>query len=534
MAQIHRLLPLLLLMAFASASWSQETPPEAKSAEPGKDAAPKFSATLLLIKSDWSKSPHAKEIEAELREALKDASVPKELLDKLPGSGPQILFAPEIVSLYSSEHFAELMAWLKARELVMAEDSFEQVKTLTKTQSEFRANIAKSMISQYDKNQNGKLEKEEWQITYDATTEAGRVADIDKDDVISPEEFEAASIAEAERQVRNTRVIKREDTFIELPRPKAQRDQPFVMRRPELTWSVAWRDTSSIRGIRPMSYTLSRTRTFFEQARGAAKPEHPNMVDSCSLGFNLPDNHVAIANAFPAKTEQNYRFAARKKGFEAVVVVAAAVTRVDQQPRLHLPDWIEVTPIQHEVQGQRLAYMGLPPETFAFQETTSTKIFHLRNASAAESRNTLQQLAPLDIKLAVDERTNSIIVSGAEEKLAELEAIVKRLDEAESAADNSRPAPQPAESIAALKQQYAAAEQEAARLAKESKPAKDKLHAAVARAFELRQKLLQAELVEFRQRTERIEQSLKQREGIKQQIIERRVEDLLKPGLEWE
>ena len=32
---------------------------------------------------------------------LKDASVPKELLDKLPASGPQILFAPEIVSFAS-------------------------------------------------------------------------------------------------------------------------------------------------------------------------------------------------------------------------------------------------------------------------------------------------------------------------------------------------------------------------------------------------------------------------------------------------
>src|SRR5205085_1408002 len=60
-----------------------------------------FTASLLLVKSDWSKSPHAKEIEAELREAIKDASVPKELLERLPGSGPQILFAPEIVSFYS-------------------------------------------------------------------------------------------------------------------------------------------------------------------------------------------------------------------------------------------------------------------------------------------------------------------------------------------------------------------------------------------------------------------------------------------------
>jgi hypothetical protein len=174
------------------------------------------------------------------------------------------------------------------------------------------------------------------------------------------------------------------------------------------------------------------------------------------------------------------------------------------------------------------------PSTDNVDSHALTKIFHLQHAAAAELRDVLLQLAPADIKLAVDERTNTVIVSGPAPQLAELEAIMLRLDEPGSAVADKGPATKPAGTVAELKQQYADAEAEAARLARESKPAKEKLRAAVAKAFELRQKLLQAELAEFRQRTERIEQSLKQRQGIKQQIIERRVEDLLKPGLEWE
>src|SRR5687768_6564528 len=120
MKRISSLLLILLTLLLAPLAAQEPEKPAAEA--PPKDAAaeqPPFSAALLLIKADWSKVPAAKEIEAELREALKDAEVPKELMDKLPASGPQILFAPETVAFYSLEHAAELLEWLQTKGLVV-------------------------------------------------------------------------------------------------------------------------------------------------------------------------------------------------------------------------------------------------------------------------------------------------------------------------------------------------------------------------------------------------------------------------------
>src|SRR5687767_7551447 len=91
------------------------TAPATEKTTPGKAEVPPFAASMLLVKSDWSKVPAAKELEAELRAAFKDASIPRELLDKLPASGPQIFFAHEVIARYKTEQFAEFAAWLKTK-----------------------------------------------------------------------------------------------------------------------------------------------------------------------------------------------------------------------------------------------------------------------------------------------------------------------------------------------------------------------------------------------------------------------------------
>src|SRR6185436_15899374 len=112
---INRAVLLSLILAAATA-FGQAVPGGTRSSkQPGNSAKPQpLSASLLLLKADWSQVPAAKEIETELRAALKDATVPGDLLDKLPASGPQILFAPETAAIYKPEHYRELVAWLKA------------------------------------------------------------------------------------------------------------------------------------------------------------------------------------------------------------------------------------------------------------------------------------------------------------------------------------------------------------------------------------------------------------------------------------
>src|SRR5262249_34952612 len=104
-------LPLVITAATAFA----QPPTAATTGSATAAKSPALTASLLLVKADWSKVPAAKEIETELRGALKDATVPKDLLDDLPGSGPEILFAPEAASIFTPEHYRELLAWLKAK-----------------------------------------------------------------------------------------------------------------------------------------------------------------------------------------------------------------------------------------------------------------------------------------------------------------------------------------------------------------------------------------------------------------------------------
>lgn len=63
---------------------------------------------------------------------------------------------------------------------------------------------------------------------------------------------------------------------------------------------------------------------------------------------------------------------------------------------------------------------------------------------------------------------------------------------------------------------------------------KAELRDTVRQAFQTRQKLQRAELAEFAQRLQRIQQSIEMRERIAEQIIDRRVDELLDPNLKWE
>lgn len=95
-----------------------------------------------------------------------------------------------------------------------------------------------------------------------------------------------------------------------------------------------------------------------------------------------------------------------------------------------------------------------------------------------------------------------------------------------------------------LRQQYDALERQARTLSDQlRKPLPDpatgeklrsQLRDAVSQAFETRQKLQRAELAEFAKRLQGIQQSIEMREKISQQIIDRRVQELLDPNVKWE
>ena len=95
------------------------------------------------------------------------------------------------------------------------------------------------------------------------------------------------------------------------------------------------------------------------------------------------------------------------------------------------------------------------------------------------------------------------------------------------------------EQIVQLRDEYKSADKRAHALAEPLRRSPDatkkaELRSAVLSAFLSRQQLLQSELMEMQTRLIQAQASLRNRKRIRSQIVDRRVEDLLNPQLEWE
>jgi hypothetical protein len=206
---------------------------------------------------------------------------------------------------------------------------------------------------------------------------------------------------------------------------------------------------------------------------------------------------------------------------------------------------------------------SLPLNADSADETETTRIFYLENANAASTADVVAQLfKSRSIAVTADPRTNVLLVRGKQDVLDQVEAIVKTLDrpDAEKPGGATKPLrsgyDQPGRRItstsagspAELKKRYEGEEQKAAWKAAELREllattsAQDpriarlrtELRAAVASAFTARQQLHLAELAEFQNRAVQIQRTIEQRAGIQDQIIDRRMEDLLNPNLRWD
>lgn len=178
------------------------------------------------------------------------------------------------------------------------------------------------------------------------------------------------------------------------------------------------------------------------------------------------------------------------------------------------------------------------------------KIFTLANIPAKDAAALVGQIIRhAQLSVALDARTNSLLAQGPVDILMQIEAVLIRLDEAKPANDKRTDsqaldlkfAEQASERVTRLKQDYATSEQKAAAIARNIRNAtrptdqlKSNLRQTVAEAFSLRQQLHQAELAAFQQRMAKVQQTIRTRDQLKDQIIDRRVEDLLNPNLKWD
>jgi len=184
------------------------------------------------------------------------------------------------------------------------------------------------------------------------------------------------------------------------------------------------------------------------------------------------------------------------------------------------------------------------------------KVFMLKFADASTALQIIERLyqRPLS-RMSVDERTNALIVHGEKSFLNEIETLLLRLDEPGD--DNPLATSQgiitfdyfkPEVPVNDLRIRFDEQEQRSREISlkirsKQQAPNRnqddeDKLRAdlrqAVQEAFKARQELQRAELAQFTQRLQHIQQSIETRERIADQIIDHRVEELLNPALQWD
>jgi hypothetical protein len=480
---------------------------------PGKD--PPFVASLLLVKADWSQAPAAKEIEAELRGALKDASVPEDLLRGLPASGSRILFPTGVAGYYTAQHYAELLAWLKTYELIVGTIPFGP-----------RLNVD--------------------------TNVPGANEEFSKS---QPGEYAASLLQPYD--------------LLDLPKIDVGDTTPFVKR--EVAW--LWR----VRAIPNHSaFFIESCLVQSVMARGQKQPQIEKIYDQWHIWSAFADGNVEIINAFP---ESNAHAAAIRKGIEVLLVIKRRADEQAQEPRLVLPDEVETieskTKLNYEFSDPSAASAdtagGTEPAApsgrnpVAPNDQFRIRVFTLRNARAAEAMRVVRDIFDQNVdSVSVDERTNSVIVRSLprrESVLDQIDALLNRLDEPDLE-KKGPPSPAGGEGAAGgpslqtstlaalneLKSRYSAREEAASALAtrirelqKTAKPNKveveklmKQLRATVGEAFAARQELHRAEVSQLRRRIETLGETVSTRDRLHDQIIDQRVKDLLNPDLQWE
>lgn len=249
---------------------------------------------LLIIKSDWSKSPAASEVNTELRTALAEVAVPKELVDQLPASGPQVLFPPGVAGMYSAKDYSELLAWLRANELYQDHKPFAQQKGLLRTES--NAGLAGGEVSSY----------------------FARLA--------QPYEF------------------------LNMPAlGEVNESKPFIVRRPEFQWFAIAAQTGRNNSLEALR--IERELTIAAKNFGEEDFRPSRTLDACSFQINqMQDDVVWITNTFPDALDRRFQQAANQQGIEVLVVAAKNANLVaDAKPRFHLPTKVQSVSSNHRI-----------------------------------------------------------------------------------------------------------------------------------------------------------------------------------------
>jgi hypothetical protein len=491
------------------------------------ESAP-FATSLLILEEDWSKSPTAKEVEADLRKVLESVGIPGDFRDQpLLASSPNILFSPENIGFYQPDHCAALIAWLQKHKLLKETIEFP-APSLDVLHEQRGANIAAAKIFIHSHRH--------------YRDDAGRI-----------------------------------------PLHSTQGDQPkspFSQSRLTASWSIDGNAETNIAAIQCSIRKLTQFRGQTELSAGA-------VLSTSSVQFELPENRVALVHGLGGRygaysyPQSGYR---PSGAIPVLMIRRTAAPLPEQSAAVWIPD--SVLPANSEPRRGGVGRSSAGRVTRRepdVQPVTSTQlqVIRLKHAQAKDTYAQLRQLMGGEVQITAEPRTNSILVNATKAQLDEITKFIANIDELSS--DAGRPlasapglngqqgAPSgslnppaissgpPATKGSAsgqftsdgrsgtsieLRKQFEAMDRKTKALARDLKNStpdrpvdeneKLQLRTAVADAFATRQKLQREELAELSTRLREMQQSLELRDRVQEQIIDRRVDDLLNRDLRWD
>jgi len=538
---------LVLLLTTTNLIYGKEPSDEAVAKKPPAASASKdatnspntlpFRAQLLLIKSDWSQGDDADAIEADWREALKDVALSKELLGKLPTSGPEILCAPDLVKFYKIEHYQQLFKWLIQHRLAHG-TSFPEAESVL-----VRGDKVEVLVEEY------------------VTSLARRM-----DFIPLPRSPRSPSEASNEpyAQVSWNVCFSKESSRLTVVR------NPVVSKRSlgdKTVSSVGSHQCSVAQYVLPKghvaithAFPASDERGFREAAQEAGM--HPLIV--------VWDLSVAESLSEERTESLEPRFCA-PDSVKPVSVDCGSEIKLREGVRI-----IDGRVVPGLTAGPLAIFGNRSQDSASVQEV---RVFHLKTADANSVARTLTQFLP-DVRAIVPDRPkDALIVLGTEPHITEVASLIEQIDVGdkretsvidaqadeggvERALDafdrnlqaldtldsllptspamieelrlgydsNERIASATAAELRRLLEKHDGSNTDAARAA----ALRDQLRQQVAESFFARQQLHDAELANLLCKLKQARETIDQRNRIKDQIIDRRVEDLLNPELRWD
>ena len=444
-------------------------------------AVASLNATLLVLEMDWSKSPTAKEVESELQVAFSDLTLDATHRQNLLVYGPQILFDRSKALYYTHEHLNELIPWLDHHKLIRGRIDGTQA-TIREVSSETP-----------DKKNGG---QSDWPVP-------------------NPRRRPVND------SLRQPCVVVRDDHL--LPFPNQLPDQgPFVKFSQSKFWLVtSTQEDGQINVVSRLMYSAD-----WREWGEPSNDKIDKIKASIDSRLMLLPGHAAILSAAgltdgrltDGQGHLNHWLNSLVNQMVLPILVITTEKIRGAQPTFRLPDRVKM-----------LSGIGNPSAKGWFEIVTDEH----SDASTSIVPDSSTPPQNQDVASPHESLDASSVVPRAVEPLVASEAVSIDTSGETHAATTS--------SIADLKLNYDAQERRIVEIARElsQNPAKakdldEKLRAAVAEAFTMRQQLHRAELSEFQQRMQKIQELIQTRNKMKDQIIDRRIQELRHRDLMWD